>query len=72
MLPNTNIVHDKFYIAKHLGEAVDKVRRTESKDLSKSGNECLKGTKYLWLVNPKDWTDEQRELFQELKGDKLA
>ena len=71
MLPDTDIVHDKFHIAKHLGEAVDKVRRTENKDLSKSGNECLKGTKYLWLVNPKDWTEEQRELFQELKGEKL-
>ncbi len=28
-LPNTNIVHDKFHVSKHLNEAVDKVRKAE-------------------------------------------
>ena len=69
MLPDTDIVHDKFHIVKHLGEAVDKVRKTEHKDLSMSGDESLKGTKYLWLTNPKNWTDKQQELFRELKGE---
>ena len=71
MLPDTDIVHDKFHIVKHLGEAVDKVRKTEHKDLSMSGDESLKGTKYLWLTNPKNWTDKQQELFRELKGERL-
>jgi transposase len=43
------IVFDKFHVAKHLGEAVDKVRRTEHKDLRAAGDERLKGTKYDWL-----------------------
>jgi len=43
------IVFDKFHVAKHLSEAVDKVRRTEHKELRAVGDEQLKGTKYDWL-----------------------
>jgi transposase len=43
------MVFDKFHVAKHLSEAVDKVRRTEHKALKKIGDERLKGTKYDWL-----------------------
>ena len=50
-LPNAEekMVFDKFHVAKHLGEAVDKVRRTENKELQEEGDERLKGTKYDWL-----------------------
>jgi transposase len=68
LLPEVDIVHDKFHIAKYLGEAVDKVRKTEHKSLLKDGSEDLKGTKYLWLTNPMNWTDEQRQQFRELKN----
>lgn len=43
------IVFDKFHVAKHLGEAVDKVRRAEHQALRAAGDEQLKGTKYDWL-----------------------
>ena len=43
------MVFDKFHVAKHLGEAVDKVRRPEHKELHAEGDERLKGTKYDWL-----------------------
>jgi transposase len=66
-LPEADIVHDKFHIAKYLGEAVDKVRRSEHKSLLKEGAEDLKGTKYLWLTNPENWTDKQKQQFKELK-----
>ena len=54
------ICFDKFHVAQHLGQAVDKVRRQEHKQLLGEGDETLKGTKYLWLRNPekmklKDW-----------------
>lgn len=54
------ICFDKFHVAKQLGDAVDKVRRQEHKQLMGEGDETLKGTKYLWLRNPekmkpKDW-----------------
>lgn len=50
------IVFDKFHIAKHLGEAVDKVRRREHKALKAEGDERLTGTKYDWLRNPQRWS----------------
>jgi transposase len=43
------MVFDKFHVAKHLGEAVDKVRRQEHKELRAEGDERLKGSKYDWL-----------------------
>lgn len=71
LLPEADIVHDKFHIAKYLGEAVDKVRKSEHKGLTKEGTETLKGTKYLWLTNPKNWSEEQKQQFKELKGKRL-
>ena len=43
------IVYDKFHVAKHLNEAVDKVRREEHRRLLQQGDKSLTGTKYLWL-----------------------
>jgi len=71
VLPHADVVHDKFHVIKHLGEAVDKVRKVENKVLNKEGIFDLKGTKYLWLTNPSHWTDAQKEMFQDLKGKQL-
>jgi transposase len=54
------IVFDKFHVSKHLGEAVDKVRRGENKELRKAGDDRLVGTKHDWLkgrdkFNQKGW-----------------
>lgn len=67
LLPGADIVHDKFHIAKYLGEAVDRVRKAEHKGLKRNGTETLKGTKYLWLTNQKKWSEEQKQQFKELK-----
>lgn len=67
LLPSADIVHDKFHIAKYLGEAVDKVRKAENRILSEAGDNTLKGTKYLWLTNPANWLEKQKTLFKELK-----
>jgi transposase len=52
------IVYDKFHVAKHLGEAVDQVRRSENRTLRASGDERLVGTKYDWLRRPDNFTDK--------------
>src|SRR5437879_13059211 len=62
------IVFDKFHIAKHLGEAVDRVRRREHKALKAEGDERLTGTKYDWLRNPASMDEKQRREFAELRG----
>jgi transposase len=46
------IVVDKFHIAKHLGEAVDRVRRRENKMLRAAGDDRPTGTRYDWLRHP--------------------
>jgi len=51
------IAFDKFHIAQHLGEAIDKVRRGEHKQLKAAGDERLTGTRYLWLKHPKNVSD---------------
>jgi transposase len=46
------IAFDKFHVARHLGEAVDRVRRREHRQLQDDGDDRLTGTKYLWLMHP--------------------
>lgn len=65
------MVFDKFDIAKHLGEAVDKVRRREHKALKAEGDERLTGTKYDWLRNPATMEGQQRRAFTELRNSEL-
>ncbi len=48
------IAFDRFHVAKHLGEAVDKVRRQEHKELLAVKDYTLKGTKFAWLQNPEN------------------
>src|SRR5258708_15823987 len=62
------IVHDKFHVSKHLNEAVDQVRRGENRQLSSEGQDSLTGTKYLWLRNPENWNQNQKELFPALRN----
>jgi transposase len=66
-LPEADIVHDKFHVSSYLGEAVDKVRRQEHKELLAQGDETLKGTRQLWLYNPQNFSPEQAEEFSALK-----
>lgn len=54
VLPAADIVFDRFHVKKHLGEAVDKIRRQEHRELSAAGNLILKGSKYLWLKTHED------------------
>lgn len=46
------IVFDKFHVLQHVSDAVDQVRKQESKALAAAGDATLKGTKYAWLRNP--------------------
>jgi transposase len=60
------IVFDKFHIVRHLMEAIDKVRKMEAKALAETGCETLKGTKYIWLKNPWNLTENQKITLSEL------
>jgi len=56
-LPRADIVHDKFHMAKHLNEAVDKTRRKEHRKLLKEKDERLTGTQYDWLKGMEHLSD---------------
>jgi len=45
----SKIVFDRFHIMKHMGEAVDTVRRQEHRALCAQGDTTLAGTRYVWL-----------------------
>ncbi len=69
-LPNAELVHDKFHVAKYLGEAVDQVRRAENKALQSQDDDRLTGTRQLWLFNKSNLSHRQRRRFAAIrKGD---
>ncbi len=70
-VPQAEIVHDRFHIRKHLNEAVDQVRRAEHKALKQEGDERLTGSRYLWLTNEENLSEERAATFEELKNAKL-
>lgn len=67
----TKIVFDKFHIAGHLGDAVDKVRRQEKRTLAAEGDLRLIGTKYDWLRNPANFTRTDWRDFKALRESNL-
>lgn len=61
VIPQADIIHDKFHTAKYLNKAVDDVRKEEVKK-----QEILKNTKYLFLKDKDDWTEAQTLRFEEI------
>ncbi len=55
-LPEAAITFDKFHAVKIINDAFDLVRRAEQK-----GQALLRGTRYLWLRNPDNLSERQRE-----------
>jgi transposase len=54
------ICFDKFHMAQHLGQAVDRVRREEHRALQSEGVTDLKGSRYLWLSKPAELSLERQ------------
>ena len=55
-ISQADIVFDRFHIVKKLNEAVDKIRRADQREFTE-----LKKSRYLWLRNNNNLTDEQKE-----------
>jgi len=61
--PQAAILFDKFHIMKHLGEALDKVRKMEYARLQGKDRRYIKGQKYVLLSNHENLTlDARRSL----------
>jgi transposase len=64
--PKAAITFDKFHVIQAANEAVDEVRRTESKRTDE-----LKNTRYIWLKNEANLTKTQKETLDKLKDCEL-
>lgn len=70
-MADEKIVFDKFHIMKHLGDAVDKVRRQEHRTLRANGDDRLAKTRYLWLTHPERLRGEARARIDALRAGAL-
>lgn len=67
MLPAALNVLDRFHIAKKLGEAIDEVRRQETRKLAAEGYEpILKNSRYCFLKRPRNFTIKQAAKLNDL------
>jgi transposase len=64
--PNARITFDKFHVVKLVNDAVDEVRRGESKT-----SDWIKGTRYLWLKNLQNLDDEEKAKLVDLEAANL-
>lgn len=63
----SKIVFDPFHVVSHATQAVDQVRRRESRALSAEGDRTLVGSKYLWLYGKENVPRRRRMEFAALK-----
>ena len=70
-VPLAAILYDKFHVMRHLGEALDKVRKMEYRRLSGKDRSYIKGQKYTLLSSKENLTlDGRRALRKLLKANK--
>ncbi len=65
--PQAVLVFDKFHIVRHLMEAVDQVRRDEIREKGRVHKDLVVRTRYLWLKNPWNLSDQQAARLGELE-----
>ena len=68
---SNKIVYDKFHVVAHLIKAIDTVRKQEHRSLMRQGDDSLKGTKYLWLMNEERFDEDGWLDFQQLRESNL-
>jgi len=66
--PDAAILYDKFHVMRHLGKALDKVRKQEYGRLSGKDRSYIKGQKYTLLSNRENLTLDGRRALKKLLG----
>jgi transposase len=62
--PDARIIYDKFHVLRHLGVAIDTVRKREYGRLTGSGRRFIKGQKYTLLSRWENLSEKGREALQ--------
>ena len=65
-IPQAAILYDKFHVMRHLGEALDKVRKMEYARLSGEDRSYIKGQKYTLLSNKENLTLDGKKALKKL------
>ena len=65
-VPGVRIVFDKFHIMRHLGDALDEVRRSEYRRLAGKDRSYIKGSRYVLLSNRENLSLDGRRALQKL------
>lgn len=66
-LPEAEVTFDRFHVARVLGGAVERVRRSEWRK-----DKTVKGSRFVLLKNPENLTDKQRGQLAEITGRNAA
>lgn len=61
------ITVDRFHVMKNLQDQLSNARREIQRKLPKAAAEELKGSRWLWLKNPENLTEEERAQLESLK-----
>lgn len=64
---DAKICFDRFHVSKHFGDALDKVRRVEHRELMAAGDAILTGTKHTWLRRAEALDATQQEVLDILR-----
>jgi len=65
-IPKAAILYDKFHILRHLGKAMDQIRKDEYQRASKTDKKYIKGKKYTLLSHRENLTKKGRVALKEL------
>jgi len=65
-IPQASIMYDKFHVLKHLGDALDVVRKSEYCRVSGKQRKYIKGTKWILLSNRENLTRDGRASLRSL------
>lgn len=73
LLPQADLIHDRFHVVKYLNQAVDQIRRTEHRQLTAANGtkSPLNRTKYLWISNPENLSPARRALLDAVRENDL-
>jgi transposase len=71
-LPQAAILFDKFHILRHLGEALDRVRKQEYARLDGKDRKFIKGQKYALLSNRENLRGSARKNLKVLLATNIA
>lgn len=66
--PSVTLTIDRFHVMKNLQDRLTAARREIQRDLPESEARELKGSRWLWLTNPENLEEEQRQRLTALKS----